>query len=105
MSPTNIEATVRNASPIIGQVCCIGDARPFNTALIVLDPVVAGAVAADAGHDGLGLGEIVALPAVRAVVGPLSRPQITGSLESSRSSGFAFWAMNGLLTAASSRRQ
>jgi long-subunit acyl-CoA synthetase (AMP-forming) len=68
MSPTNIEATVRNSSPVIGQVCCIGDARPFNTALIVLDPLVAGAVAAEAGHSGLGLQQIVALPAVRALV-------------------------------------
>ncbi|MGD0981405.1 MAG: AMP-dependent synthetase/ligase [Solirubrobacteraceae bacterium] len=68
MSPTNIEATVRNASPLIGQVCCIGDARPFNTALIVLDPLIAGAVAAQTGHNGLGLGEIVALPAVRAAI-------------------------------------
>ena len=68
MSPTNIEATVRNASPIIGQVCCIGDARPFNTALIVLDPQAAAAVAAEAGHNGVGLDEIVAHPAVRAIV-------------------------------------
>jgi long-subunit acyl-CoA synthetase (AMP-forming) len=68
MSPTNIEATVRNASPVIGQVCCVGDARPFNTALIVLDPLVAGAVAADAGHSGVGLDEIVAVPAIRAAV-------------------------------------
>ena len=37
MSPANIEATVKSASPLIGQVCCIGDARPYNTALIVLD--------------------------------------------------------------------
>jgi long-chain acyl-CoA synthetase len=37
MSPANIEATLKSASPLIGQVCCIGDARPFNTALIVLD--------------------------------------------------------------------
>ncbi len=37
MSPANIEATVKTASPLIGQACCIGDARPYNTALIVLD--------------------------------------------------------------------
>ena len=68
MSPTNIEASVRNSSPIIAQVCCIGDARPFNTALIVLDPQAAAAVAAEAGHNGVGLDEIVAHPAVRAIV-------------------------------------
>ncbi len=37
MSPANIEAALKTASPLIGQACCIGDARPYNTALIVLD--------------------------------------------------------------------
>jgi long-chain acyl-CoA synthetase len=37
MSPANIEAAVKSGSPLIGQACCIGDARPYNTALIVLD--------------------------------------------------------------------
>jgi long-subunit acyl-CoA synthetase (AMP-forming) len=37
MSPANIEATIKSASPLIGQACCIGDGRPYNTALIVLD--------------------------------------------------------------------
>ena len=38
MSPANIEATLKGASPLIGQACVIGDARPFNVALLVLDP-------------------------------------------------------------------
>ncbi len=29
MSPANIEATLKSASPLIGQACCIGDARPL----------------------------------------------------------------------------
>jgi long-subunit acyl-CoA synthetase (AMP-forming) len=37
MSPANIEATLKTASPLIGQACTIGDMRPYNTALIVLD--------------------------------------------------------------------
>jgi long-chain acyl-CoA synthetase len=37
MSPANIEAAVKSGSPVIGQACCIGDRRPYNTALIVLD--------------------------------------------------------------------
>jgi long-subunit acyl-CoA synthetase (AMP-forming) len=41
MSPTNIEATLKSASPLIGVPVCIGDGRPYNTALITLDPVVA----------------------------------------------------------------
>ncbi len=37
MSPANIEAAIKTGSPLIGQACCIGDRRPFNTALVVLD--------------------------------------------------------------------
>ncbi|NNL65774.1 MAG: long-chain fatty acid--CoA ligase [Myxococcales bacterium] len=37
MSPANIESKLKGASPFIGQACTIGDARPYNTALIVLD--------------------------------------------------------------------
>ncbi len=37
MSPANIEAKLKAASPLIGQATAIGDARPYNTALIVLD--------------------------------------------------------------------
>jgi len=41
MSPANIESEVKSASPLIGQAICIGDKRPFNVALITLDPDVA----------------------------------------------------------------
>jgi long-subunit acyl-CoA synthetase (AMP-forming) len=37
MSPANIESTLKGASPLIGQVAVIGDRRPYNTALVVLD--------------------------------------------------------------------
>jgi long-chain acyl-CoA synthetase len=37
MSPANIEAQIKTASPLIDQVCCIGDGRRYNTALIALD--------------------------------------------------------------------
>jgi long-chain acyl-CoA synthetase len=46
MSPANIEAKVKAASPLIGQAIAIGDARPYNVALITLDPDVAPAFAA-----------------------------------------------------------
>jgi len=46
MSPANIENRVKAACPIVGSVVAIGDRRPYNTALIVLDPVAAGAFAA-----------------------------------------------------------
>jgi long-subunit acyl-CoA synthetase (AMP-forming) len=38
MSPASIEAHLKAASPLIGQAVAIGDARPYNVALIVLDP-------------------------------------------------------------------
>jgi len=38
MSPANIEATIKGSSPLIGQACVIGDGRPYNVALLVLDP-------------------------------------------------------------------
>ena len=41
MSPANIEAKVKTGSPLIGQAIAIGDAKPYNVALITLDPDVA----------------------------------------------------------------
>jgi long-chain acyl-CoA synthetase len=38
ISPTNIENAVKAASSLIGQVVAIGEAKPFISALIVLDP-------------------------------------------------------------------
>jgi len=38
MSPASIEAHLKSASPLIGQAVAVGDARPYNVALIVLDP-------------------------------------------------------------------
>jgi long-chain acyl-CoA synthetase len=49
MSPHIIESTVKNTSPLIGQCLVIGDARVFNTMLIVLDPEYAAAWAAERG--------------------------------------------------------
>jgi long-chain acyl-CoA synthetase len=38
MSPANIEATLKSDASLVGQACAIGDARPFNVALLTLDP-------------------------------------------------------------------
>src|SRR5690606_22690035 len=45
----NIENAVKGSCPLIGSVVAIGDARPFVTALIVLDPEAAGAAALRSG--------------------------------------------------------
>ena len=49
MSPANIEAALKSSSALIGQCICIGDRRPYNVALIVLDPDAAGAFAHEHG--------------------------------------------------------
>jgi long-chain acyl-CoA synthetase len=38
MSPANIEARLKAAGPLIGQALVVGDRRPYNVALLVLDP-------------------------------------------------------------------
>jgi long-chain acyl-CoA synthetase len=48
MSPANIEAKVKAASPLIAQVVAIGDRRPYNVALITLDLETLAARGADA---------------------------------------------------------
>jgi long-chain acyl-CoA synthetase len=49
MSPANIENTIKAACPLVGVVLVVGDARPYNTALIVLDAESAGPYAAQHG--------------------------------------------------------
>jgi long-subunit acyl-CoA synthetase (AMP-forming) len=49
MSPANIEAQLKQGSPLIGQAVAIGDRRPYNVALIVLDPDAAAAFASERG--------------------------------------------------------
>lgn len=43
MSPLAIEAALTTAGPLIGQACVIGDGRPYNVALLVLDTDMLGA--------------------------------------------------------------
>ncbi len=68
MSPANIEAALKSSSPLIGQACCIGDGRSYNTALIVLDADFAPAWAGQQGIDETGLESLAREPAVRAAV-------------------------------------
>src|SRR5437588_440883 len=49
MSPANIEAQLKQGSSLIGQAVAIGDGRPYNVALIVLDPDACAAFAAEHG--------------------------------------------------------
>jgi long-subunit acyl-CoA synthetase (AMP-forming) len=58
MSPANIESHIKSASPLVGQAAAIGNGRPFNTALIVLDPDFAPVWAAQNGLEGKSLEEL-----------------------------------------------
>jgi long-chain acyl-CoA synthetase len=68
MSPANIEATIKTASPLIGQACAIGDGRSYNTALVVLDADFAPMWAAQHELGGRSLEELAAEPAIRVAV-------------------------------------
>jgi long-subunit acyl-CoA synthetase (AMP-forming) len=64
MSPANIEAELKSGSSLIGQACCIGDARPYNTALIVLDSDFAPQWALQHGLQGTSLESLAGEPTV-----------------------------------------
>ncbi len=49
MSPANIENSIKAACPLIGVMLVVGDARPYNTALVVLDAESAAPYAAQRG--------------------------------------------------------
>jgi long-chain acyl-CoA synthetase len=68
MSPANIENAILGACPIASSAVAIGNGRPYNVALIVLDVAAAGVVAAEAGRPS---GDVVVLandPAVHKAV-------------------------------------
>jgi long-subunit acyl-CoA synthetase (AMP-forming) len=69
MSPANIEAQLKQGSPLIGQAIAIGDGRPYNVALIVLDPDVSAAFAAEHGLPDRSPDAMARVPAVREEVG------------------------------------
>ncbi len=81
MSPSNIENAVAAASPLIGSVVAIGEARAYIAALVVLDREVAAAVAAHLGFDDLEPERLAAHPAILKTV---SRAVAVGNAELSR---------------------
>jgi long-subunit acyl-CoA synthetase (AMP-forming) len=65
MSPANIESTIKGASPLIAHVAAIGDRRPYNVALIVLDPETCTPWAQASGLAGAPLAAIAKSPEIR----------------------------------------
>lgn len=83
ISPVTVESAVASQSPLIGQVCCVGDGRPYVVALVVLDREYAAGWAAQhaldpadleglAGHERL-VAEVTR--AVEAANARLNRPE------------------------------
>lgn len=64
MSPANIEMAIKSCCPLVGEAVAIGDAKPFNTALIVLNRDVVAVRAADSGLDDISAPTMAASPAV-----------------------------------------
>jgi long-chain acyl-CoA synthetase len=81
MSPANIEAKVKAASPLIGQAIAIGDRRPYNVALITLDPDAAPVFAKQSGIED---GSIEALAKHPAVVEEVQRGIDAANIQLSR---------------------
>jgi long-chain acyl-CoA synthetase len=70
MSPANIEAHVKASSPLIGQAIAIGDGRPYNVALITLDPDFAPIFAQQQGIEDV---ELASLAGHRAILDEVAR--------------------------------
>ncbi len=68
MSPANIESHLKAASPLIGQAIAIGDRRPYNVALIVLDPDFAPVWAQQNGLEGKPIEELAGEQGLTAAV-------------------------------------
>lgn len=72
MSPMNIESVVQGSSPLIGQVCVVGDGRSYLVALLVLDSQAAQSFARQHGMDASDLeafaGEATVLSELEAAV-------------------------------------
>jgi long-subunit acyl-CoA synthetase (AMP-forming) len=68
MSPVAIENALKTAGTLIGQACVVGDRRPYNVALLVVDPEAASAWAAAHGRAREAYALTVADPSLREAV-------------------------------------
>ncbi len=68
MSPANIESHLKSAHALIGQAICVGDGRPYNVALLVLDPDAVPGVAKQLDQEGASAADLAASDEVRAML-------------------------------------
>ncbi|GAA2429625.1 AMP-dependent synthetase/ligase [Mycolicibacterium llatzerense] len=68
MSPANIETTILASIPGLASVVVIGDARPYNVALVVLDSEMAPGIAAQQGISDTSVAALASCPTFREFV-------------------------------------
>jgi long-chain acyl-CoA synthetase len=68
MSPVNIESRLKTCHPLIGTAVAIGDRRPYNVALVVLDPDACGAFAKEHGIEDASPAGLARDPRVQAAI-------------------------------------
>ncbi|MFD8246783.1 fatty acid--CoA ligase FadD11 [Nocardia sp. NPDC059691] len=81
MSPANIENAIKAATPLVGAIATIGDVRPYNTALIVIDAETAALYAAE---HALPDASAAALAAEDGVIAAIARGVAAGNATLSR---------------------
>lgn len=92
LSPTNIEEAIKTKSPLIGQMLVYADARPYVSALVVLDP---DGLRAWAGSHGVPADSVEAAAADPAVHAEIDRAVALGNAELSRVEQVKRWTVLG----------
>ena len=92
LSPNNIEEAIKTKSPIIGQIVVYADAKPYVTALIVLDPEAFPVWAAKHGVDAADPATAASHPAVQAEI---ARAVAAGNAELARVEQVKKWTVLG----------
>ena len=88
LSPNNIEESIKQRSPLIAQLCAVGDERPFVAALVVLD---AEALPTWAEQRGLQLPDVAAAAAHPEVRAEVQRAIDAGNAELARVEQVKAW--------------
>jgi long-chain acyl-CoA synthetase len=90
LSPNNIEESIKQRSPLIAQLCAVGDERPFVSALVVLD---AEALPTWAEAQGLSFGSVAEAAQHPRVLSEIQQAIDAGNTELARVEQVRKWAI------------
>ncbi|MFO7779595.1 MAG: long-chain fatty acid--CoA ligase [Nitriliruptoraceae bacterium] len=90
LSPNNIEESIKQRSPLVAQLCAVGDDRPFVSALVVLD---AEALPAWAEAQGLSFGSVAEAAQHPRVLSEIQQAIDAGNAELARVEQVRKWAI------------